>query len=66
MNCGYCKDCSFWEGYPHHEGKYGQCNNPALQWGNSAPEDGLGSGSEGCAAWILTGQNFGCIKFQPK
>lgn len=79
MRCG---DCLHWRSGVDLEGNLikdedfqqdfhlGACTSEKMVYvgqSNHMPYDGLGYYDfEGCAAGIITGENFGCIHFKPK
>jgi hypothetical protein len=72
MSClGYCKNCKFWK---HHENDYGKKWNSCevAGWGERGDKfssDALAifvhvHDDSGLEAGLMTGPEFGCIKFQ--
>jgi len=72
MEVKLCKTCKYWEKYKDGEftsrGFYaGKCSNAAFVYDEATPKNGLSYWDyESYRAGFETGEDFGCIHWEPK
>ena len=67
--CGFCRDCKWWDLEEKNDGTIGECLAMAFL-GVGRPlhltTKAKAGQPEGGTAWVRTMADFGCVQFEPK